>query len=83
MSAGKSEDDRFSTATLRGRGAGPDNGEEVETEALFRVVHAHTLAKSGKRRAALAEAEHTRILLTAAPGDEVPFWALAWDPGPS
>ncbi|MGW3151986.1 hypothetical protein ACWDG1_46875 [Streptomyces sp. NPDC001177] len=38
------------------------------------------VAKSGKRRAALAEAEHARILLTGGPGDEVPFWALAWGP---
>lgn len=53
---------------------------DAQTEALFRVVHAHTLAKSGKRRAALAEAEHARTLLTAAPGDDVPFWALAWGP---
>jgi hypothetical protein len=53
---------------------------DAQTEALFRVVHAHTLAKSGKHRAALAEAEHARTLLTGAPGDEVPFWALAWGP---
>ncbi|MFD5268819.1 hypothetical protein [Streptomyces sp. NPDC058335] len=44
---------------------------DAETEALFRVVHAHTLAKLGKRRHALAEAERARTLLTAAPGDEV------------
>ncbi|WP_228982264.1 hypothetical protein [Streptomyces sp. DH12] len=53
---------------------------DAQTEALFRVVHAHTLAKSGKHRAALSEAEHARTLLTSAPGDEVPFWALAWGP---
>ncbi|MEU6483121.1 hypothetical protein [Streptomyces sp. NPDC046887] len=53
---------------------------DAQTEALFRVVHAHTLAKSGRSRAALAEAEHARTLLTGAPGDEVPFWALAWGP---
>ncbi|MGW9042822.1 hypothetical protein ACWGQL_09705 [Streptomyces lydicus] len=46
----------------------------------FRVVHAHTLAKAGKRTAALAEAERASALLTDAPGDEVPFWALAWGP---
>ncbi|MEU9331624.1 hypothetical protein AB0D49_00480 [Streptomyces sp. NPDC048290] len=40
---------------------------DAQTEALFRVVHAHTLAKSGKRRAALAEAEHARTLLTVPP----------------
>ncbi|MET9375147.1 hypothetical protein ABZX98_13470 [Streptomyces sp. NPDC002992] len=34
-----------------------------------------------KRRAALAEvAEHARVLLTTAPGDDIPFWALAWGP---
>jgi hypothetical protein len=48
---------------------------DAQTEALFRVVYAHTLAKSGKHRAALAEADHARTLLTSAPGDEVPFWA--------
>ncbi|WP_455351331.1 hypothetical protein [Streptomyces sp. SYSU K217416] len=53
---------------------------DAQTEALFRVVHAHTLAKVGERRAALAEAEQARVLLTAAPGDDVPFWALAWGP---
>ncbi|QXE38037.1 hypothetical protein KQY30_31195 [Streptomyces sp. GMY02] len=53
---------------------------DAQTEALFRVVHAHTLAKNGRRRRALTEAEHARTLLTAAPGDEVPFWALARGP---
>ncbi|OEJ29995.1 hypothetical protein [Streptomyces subrutilus] len=53
---------------------------DAQTEALFRVVHAHTLAKSGRRRAALAEAEQARFLLSGAPGDDVPFWALAWGP---
>lgn len=53
---------------------------DARTDALFRVVHAHTLAKSGKHRAALAETERARTLLTDAPGDEVPFWALAWGP---
>ncbi|WP_432037254.1 hypothetical protein [Streptomyces cucumeris] len=53
---------------------------DVQTEALFRVVHAHTLAKSRQRRAAVAEAERARALLTADRGDEVPFWALAWGP---
>lgn len=53
---------------------------DAQTEALFRVVHAHTLAKTGKARAALAEADHARTLLTSAPGDEVPFWGLTWGP---
>jgi hypothetical protein len=33
---------------------------DAQIEALFRVVHAHTLAKSGKRRTALAEADYAR-----------------------
>ncbi|MET7718725.1 hypothetical protein [Streptomyces sp. NPDC005407] len=53
---------------------------DAETEALFRVVHAHTLAKTGKRRGALAEAEQARVLLTTAPGDDIEFWALTWGP---
>ncbi|MEU9417434.1 hypothetical protein [Streptomyces sp. NPDC048272] len=53
---------------------------DAQTEALFRVVHAHTLAKSGLRRAALAEAKQAQALLAGAPGDDVPFWALAWGP---
>lgn len=53
---------------------------DSQTEALFRVVHAHTLAKAGQRQAALAEAKQARVLLAADRGDEVPFWALAWGP---
>ncbi|WP_199550164.1 hypothetical protein [Streptomyces sp. N35] len=53
---------------------------DAQTEALFRVVHAHTLAKTGKRRRALAEAELARDLLVGAPGDETTFWALTWGP---
>ncbi|WP_307129155.1 hypothetical protein [Streptomyces aurantiacus] len=53
---------------------------DAPTEALFRVVHAHTLAKIGKRRPALAEAERARDLLVGAPGDELTFWALTWGP---
>ncbi|WP_251982798.1 hypothetical protein [Streptomyces violaceusniger] len=53
---------------------------DVQTESLFRVVHAHTLAKSRQRRAAVAEAERARTLLAADCGDQVPFWALAWGP---
>ncbi|MEU3598405.1 hypothetical protein ABZ714_06665 [Streptomyces sp. NPDC006798] len=50
------------------------------TEALFRVVHAHTLAKAGQRRSALAETRRAHALLDAERGDELPFWALAWGP---
>lgn len=53
---------------------------DAQTESLFRVVHAHTLAKTGQPQAALAEAKRAHALLAAAPGDEVPFWALAWGP---
>ncbi|MFE3149126.1 tol-pal system YbgF family protein [Streptomyces sp. NPDC059218] len=53
---------------------------DPQTEALFRIVHAHTLAKAGQPNAALAETDQARALLTAPPGDEVPFWALAWGP---
>lgn len=53
---------------------------DAQTEALFRIVHAHTLAKAGAGKAALAEAEQARVLMAGAPGDEVPFWALAWGP---
>lgn len=56
---------------------------DAQTEALFRVVYAHTLAKAGKRRAALKEAERSRALLAGAPGDDVPFWALTWGPPPA
>ncbi|MGW2328734.1 hypothetical protein ACWC5C_23690 [Streptomyces sp. NPDC001700] len=56
---------------------------DVQTEALFRVVHAHTLAKSRQRQRAVAEAERARALLAAERGDEVPFWALTWGPPPA
>ncbi|MGP3990780.1 hypothetical protein [Streptomyces sp. 3N207] len=53
---------------------------DAQTESLFRIVNAHTLAKAGRRRAALAEAHQARLLLTTAPGDDLPFWALTWGP---
>lgn len=53
---------------------------DSQTEALFRVVHAHTLAKAKRPRAALAEAERARVLLEAGHEGDVPFWALAWGP---
>ncbi|WP_434593390.1 hypothetical protein [Streptomyces sp. A5-4] len=53
---------------------------DAPTEALFRIVHAHTLAKAGQRHPALAEANRARALLEADPGDEPAFWALAWGP---
>jgi hypothetical protein len=53
---------------------------DTQTEALFRIVHAHTLAKTGQRRQAVAEVEHARHALASDRGDEIPFWALAWGP---
>ncbi|MFE5847913.1 hypothetical protein ACFQ7N_40455 [Streptomyces niveus] len=53
---------------------------DAQTEALFRVVHSHTLAKGGHTRAALAEAERARAMLAGQPGDDVPYWALSWGP---
>ncbi|MFE7130963.1 hypothetical protein ACFVIM_08895 [Streptomyces sp. NPDC057638] len=49
-------------------------------EALFRVVHAHTLAKSRQKRPAVSEAVLAQSLLEAGRDDELPFWALAWGP---
>ncbi|MEU7480525.1 hypothetical protein AB0A63_31420 [Lentzea sp. NPDC042327] len=53
---------------------------DFPTEALFRVVHAHTLAKAGHPQRALDETRRARALLAADPGDEPPFWALTWGP---
>ncbi|MEC3977763.1 hypothetical protein [Amycolatopsis sp. H20-H5] len=53
---------------------------DSQTEALFRIVYAHTLARAGHRHTAVAEAEQARTLLSAARGDEMPFWALTWGP---
>ena len=53
---------------------------DAKTESLFRVVYAHTLARSGQRQAAIAQAEQALALLAADHGDEVPFWAMAWGP---
>ena len=52
---------------------------DAGTEALFRVVYAHTLAKAGRKHAAIAEVEHARTLLDRGPG-EMPFWAMTWGP---
>lgn len=56
---------------------------DAQSEALFRIVHAHTLAKSGQRQLALAETRRAHGLLAADPGDEVPFWGLTWGPPPA
>jgi hypothetical protein len=53
---------------LAGTGLNRAKGHaDAQTEALFRVVCTPTLAKSGRRRAALAETEHARALLTGGP----------------
>lgn len=64
-------------ATGLGRVQGRVDGQ---TEALFRVVHAHTLAAAGQRRAAVAEVDRARTALTEGQVEDVPFWALAWGP---
>ncbi|MEV1241669.1 hypothetical protein ACIBO2_14895 [Nonomuraea sp. NPDC050022] len=43
-------------------------------------MHAHTLAKAGQRRSAIAETERARALIAAGQDADVPFWALAWGP---
>lgn len=53
---------------------------DARTGALFHVVYAHTLAKAGQRQSARREADRARAPLAAAPGDELPFWALVWGP---
>ncbi|GAA4552746.1 hypothetical protein GCM10023192_83300 [Amycolatopsis samaneae] len=53
---------------------------DSRTEALFRIVYAHTLAKTGNHHTALSETDRARHLLTEAPGDDMPFWALTWGP---
>ena len=63
------------TASAKARGR-----VDVRTEALFGVVHAHTLAKAGRRKEALSEVNAARARLSAETGDEPPFWALAWGP---
>lgn len=56
---------------------------DAQSEALFRIVHAHTLAKAGHRQQALVETQRAHDLLAADPGDEVPFWGLTWGPPPA
>ncbi|MGW9422327.1 hypothetical protein ACWGSU_13225 [Streptomyces koyangensis] len=53
---------------------------DTQTEALFAVTHAHALAKAGQRQEAVREVERARTALSAAKGDDVPFWALSWGP---
>ncbi|MET7344632.1 hypothetical protein [Streptomyces sp. NPDC005547] len=53
---------------------------DTQTEALFAVTHAHALAKAGRGKDAVQEAERARLALDASKGDEVPFWALSWGP---
>ncbi|RCG26366.1 hypothetical protein DTL70_07210 [Streptomyces diacarni] len=53
---------------------------DQQVEALFAVTHAHALAKTGQRQAALADVDRAQTALAAGTGDEVPFWALVWGP---
>ncbi|MFF2522269.1 hypothetical protein [Streptomyces liangshanensis] len=53
---------------------------DTQTEALFAVTHAHALAKAGRRQDAVREVERARTAMSAAKGDDVPFWALSWGP---
>ncbi|MFD9631833.1 hypothetical protein [Streptomyces violascens] len=53
---------------------------DQQVEALFAVTHAHALAKTGQRQAALADVDRAYAALAAGADDEVPFWALVWGP---
>ncbi|MFD7169024.1 hypothetical protein [Streptomyces violascens] len=53
---------------------------DAQVEALFAVTHAHALAKTGQRQAALADVDRAHAALAAGADDEVPFWALVWGP---
>ncbi|MEV6332629.1 hypothetical protein [Streptomyces sp. NPDC051909] len=53
-------------------------GQQVE--ALFAVIHAHALAKTGQNRRSLSDVQFAETALAAGAGDEVPFWALVWGP---
>ena len=52
----------------------------ASVEALFGVTHAHALAKTGQRHAALTGISRAQAALAADDGAEIPFWALAWGP---
>ncbi|MFR9722788.1 hypothetical protein ACL02R_05350 [Streptomyces sp. MS19] len=52
----------------------------ARAEALFDITHAHALAKTGRRRQAVAAVEAARTALDDGLGEDVPFWALAWGP---
>ncbi|MFD3441645.1 hypothetical protein ACFWU3_29550 [Streptomyces sp. NPDC058685] len=53
---------------------------DQQVEALFAVTHAHALAKTGQRQAALADVDRAHAALAAGVDDEVPLWALVWGP---
>ncbi|MEV0620275.1 hypothetical protein AB0I81_43625 [Nonomuraea sp. NPDC050404] len=50
------------------------------TEALFRITHANTLAKSGQRHEAIEETQRAHDLLARGQDEDLPFWARAWGP---
>lgn len=53
---------------------------DAHTEAQFRIAHGETMAKAGRRREALAEADAAHALLQETPDGDVPFWARQWGP---
>ncbi len=53
---------------------------DTKTEALFAITRAHALATAGQRKAAVREVQQARDCLSAAQGDEMPFWATSWGP---
>ncbi|HEX5566682.1 MAG TPA: hypothetical protein VFY14_07090, partial [Streptomyces sp.] len=67
--------DLAATGLSRAQGQVP-----ARAKALFHITHAHALAKTGQRPAAVAEVEAARAALDVGRGDQVPFWALAWGP---
>ncbi|MDT0307298.1 hypothetical protein RM780_10015 [Streptomyces sp. DSM 44917] len=67
--------DLADTALTRARGQ-----VAAPVEALFHITHAHALAKTGQRPAAVTGIERARAALDTGYCDDVPFWALAWGP---
>ena len=51
---------------------------DTQTEALFRVAYGHTLAKAGRRHAAIAEVETAHSLLNPGAVGDMPWWAMTW-----
>lgn len=53
---------------------------DAQTDALFTITLAHTMAGAGRNRDAVRYVEEAHHLLAEAPGDEQPFWATSWGP---